>query len=75
MRLALALQWRWWGWCRHIIACSEFLRQILIQSYGVAPDKVQRIFNGYHGPRAEDVTQTPAEARAELGLEASVGTC
>ncbi len=69
VRLTQALQRRWWGWCRHIIACSEFLRQILIQSYGVAPNKVQRIFNGYHGPRAEDVTQTPAEARAELGLE------
>ena len=69
VRLTQLLQRRWWGWCRHIIACSEFLRQILIQSYGVAPDKVQRIFNGYHGPKAEDVTQTPAEARVELGLE------
>ena len=67
--LTRLLQRRWWKWCRHIIACSEFLRQILIQSHGVPPEKVQRIFNGYHGPAAEDIPQTPSEARAELGLE------
>lgn len=68
VRLTRALQRRWWSWCWHIIACSEFLRQILIQHHGVPPEKVQRIFNGYHGPRAEDVTETREEARAALGL-------
>ncbi|MDA1264046.1 MAG: glycosyltransferase family 4 protein, partial [Planctomycetota bacterium] len=63
------LQRRWWGWTSHIIACSEFLRQILIQHHGVPETKVQRIFNGYHGPKAEDVPETPEEARAKLGLE------
>jgi glycosyltransferase involved in cell wall biosynthesis len=36
--------------------------------YGVPPGKVQRIHNAYHGPRAEDVRETRAEARAQLGL-------
>jgi len=69
VRLTRLLQRRWWGWCSHIIACSEFLRQILVQHHGVPPDKVQRIFNGYHGPRAEDVPETRAEARTKLGLD------
>ena len=68
VRLTRFLQRRWWKWCKHIIACSEFLRQILIQHHGVPPDKVQRIFNAYHGPVAEDVRATAQEARAELGL-------
>jgi glycosyltransferase involved in cell wall biosynthesis len=71
VRLTRFLQRRWWAWCSHIIACSEFLRQILIQSYGVAPQKVQRIFNAYHGPRAEDLPQSRAEARAALNLDPS----
>ena len=66
--LTRVLQKRWWRWCRHIIACSEFLRQILIQSYDVPPDKVQRIFNGYHGPAAEDVPESPEQARRALDL-------
>lgn len=69
VRLTRFLQRRWWGWTSHIIACSEFLRQILIQHHGVPETKVQRIFNGYHGPKAEDVPETPEEARAKLGLE------
>lgn len=69
VKLTRFLQRRWWGWCGHIIACSEFLRQILIQHHGVPPDKVQRIFNGYHGPRAEDVPETKAQARERLGLD------
>lgn len=68
VRLTRFLQRRWWGWCTKIIACSEFLRQILIQHHGVAPDKVQRIFNAYHGPAVETVTATREGARAELGL-------
>ncbi len=63
------LQRRWWSWCTGIISCSEFLRQILLQHHGVAADKVRRIFNAYHGPKAEDVPQTRDEARAELGCE------
>lgn len=63
------LQRRWWRWSDHVIACSEFLRQIVI-GYGVPPTKVQRIHNAYHGPRAEDVRETRDEARAKLGLAA-----
>lgn len=70
VKLTRALQRRWWGWTGHIVACSEFLRQIVI-GYGVSPQKVQRIHNAYHGPRAEDVRETPAEARAKLGLDPS----
>jgi glycosyltransferase involved in cell wall biosynthesis len=66
--LTRLLQRRWWSWCTAIISCSEFLRQILIQHHGVAPDKVRRIFNAYHGPRAEQVRLTQAEARAQLGV-------
>lgn len=64
------LQRRWWKWTDHVIACSEFLRQIVI-GYGVPPDKVQRIHNAYHGPRAEDVRETRVEARTKLGLDPS----
>jgi glycosyltransferase involved in cell wall biosynthesis len=69
--LTRGLQRRWWTWCRHIVACSQFLRQILIRSYGVPPDKVQRIFNAYHGPEAESVPETREEARARVGLDPS----
>jgi len=62
------LQKLWWTWVHTIIACSEFLRRIPPGTYGVPEEKTYRVFNAYHGPRAEDVTQTPAEARAELGL-------
>lgn len=68
VKLTRSLQKRWWGWCGHIIACSEFLRQILIRNYGVPPDKVQRVFNAYHGPSVDSVKETPREARAKLGL-------
>ncbi|HJM56078.1 MAG: hypothetical protein CMJ98_06560 [Planctomycetes bacterium] len=66
--LTRALQRTWWGWCHRIICCSEFLRQILIQSHGVSQDKAQRIFNAYHGPAVEDVHATPDQARDQLGL-------
>lgn len=69
--LTRVLQKRWWSWSDHIVACSEFLRQILIVSYGVDGDKVQRIFNAHHGPRYEDLHETPREARAALGLPPS----
>lgn len=68
VKLTRALQRRWWRWSDHVIACSEFLRQIVI-GYGVPPAKVQRIHNAYHGPRAEDVRETRGEARTKLGLD------
>ncbi len=68
VKLTRALQKRWWKSSSRIIACSEFLRQILIRSYGVAPDRVERVFNSYHGPAPENVKFTPREARASLGL-------
>jgi glycosyltransferase involved in cell wall biosynthesis len=69
VRLTRALQRRWWAWSDHIVACSDFLRGILVKSYGVEPDKVQRIFNAHHGPQFEDVRETRAEARTKLGLD------
>ncbi|MCP3915343.1 MAG: glycosyltransferase family 4 protein [bacterium] len=69
VRLTRFLQRRWWKWCRHIVCCSEFLRQILIQHHGVPAGKTQRILNAYHGPRASELTATKAEARARLGLD------
>jgi len=68
VRLTRALQRRWWSWSAHIIACSEFLRQILVRHHGVAPDKVQTVMNAYHGPDPATLTATQAAARAELGL-------
>ena len=64
------LQKLWWGWCHRIISCSDFLRRIPIERYGVPEDKVVLVYNAYHGPKAEDVAATSEEARAELGLEA-----
>lgn len=69
VRLTRALQRRWWAWSDHIVACSDFLRGILTNSYDVEPDKVQRIFNAHHGPQNEDVRETEAEARVKLGLD------
>lgn len=68
VKLVRRLQRHWWGGCKRIISCSEFLRQIAIQRYGVKPEKIQRIFNAYHGTTPEEVTETPEEARAQLGL-------
>ncbi len=68
VRLTRFLQKRWWGACRRIIACSDFLRRIPIERYGVPASKVQLVYNAYHGPTREEIRQTPADARAELGL-------
>lgn len=67
--LARFLQRRWWGMCRRIVCCSDFLRGILTDSYGVPASKAETILNAYHGPRAEDVRETREEAREALGLE------
>lgn len=69
VKLTRALQKRWWAWSDHIVACSDFLRGILVQNYGVDGDKVQRIFNAHHGPRFEDVRETKHEARVALRLD------
>jgi glycosyltransferase involved in cell wall biosynthesis len=69
VKLTRTLQRRWWRWCDHIISCSEFLRQILVRNYGVPGEKVQRVFNAYHGPAVETVRETREEARAKLGLD------
>ena len=66
--LTRALQRRWWRGSAHVIACSEFLRQILVRSYGVPPDKVETVFNAYHGPATDSVRETQREARVALGL-------
>ncbi len=68
MKLTRSLQQRWWKWATHIIACSEFLRQILVRNYGVPGEKVQRIFNAYHGPAPDSLVETRPAARARLGL-------
>lgn len=69
VRLVRALQRRWWSWCTTIIACSDFLRRIPIEHYGVRQSKLQLIYNAYHGPTAADERETRAQARAELGLD------
>ena len=68
VRLVQRLQRLWWGGCRTIIACSDFLRNIAVERYGVSPEKAVRIFNAYHGPTRGDVSATPREAREGLGL-------
>ncbi|MBK7878789.1 MAG: glycosyltransferase family 4 protein [Planctomycetes bacterium] len=68
VKLTRALQKRWWKWCGHVIACSEFLRQILVRNYGVAPGKVQTVMNAYHGPPPDTLKATREDARKELGL-------
>jgi glycosyltransferase involved in cell wall biosynthesis len=69
VKLVRALQRRWWSWCRAIVSCSEFLRQIAIQRYGVPPSKVVRIHNAHHGPDPATLPADPVEARRALGLE------
>lgn len=69
VNLVRRLQRRWWGWCSRIISCSDYLRNILVETYGVDGAKVRRIFNAYHGPDPDSVTETRDEARARLGLD------
>ena len=69
VKLVRSLQNRWWKWCKRIISCSDFLRNILIDRYGVDGDKVVRIHNAHHGARPEDLPQTREQARTELKLE------
>lgn len=71
VKLTRVLQKRWWKWSDHIISCSEFLRQILVRNYGVPGEKVQRVFNAYHGPDPDSLQLTKEQARAQLGLDPS----
>jgi glycosyltransferase involved in cell wall biosynthesis len=66
--LAQRLQRTWWRWAKQIITCSDFLRGVLVNTYGVDESKVQTIFNAYHGPDPSSVTETKEEARRALGL-------
>lgn len=66
--LARFLQRRWWGMCRRIICCSDFLRGILVEGYGVPEDRAVTVLNAYHGPSEDEAPWTQAEARRELGL-------
>jgi glycosyltransferase involved in cell wall biosynthesis len=68
VQLTRALQKRWWKWCARIIAPSEYLRQIPVRRYGMPATKVLKIHNAYNGPSAESLRETPAQARAKLGL-------
>jgi glycosyltransferase involved in cell wall biosynthesis len=69
VKLVRALQKRWWSWCDRIIACSDFLRRIPIERYGVPESKLQLVFNAYHGPTAAESDETREQARAALGLD------
>lgn len=66
--LVQRLQRTWWRWTEQIVTCSDFLRGILVNTYGVDEAKVHTIFNAYHGPDPESVTETKEEAREALGL-------
>lgn len=69
VKLIRAVQLFWWKRVYRIIACSDFLRWIPIKRYGISEEKCLRVHNAYNGPSVEDVTETQAEARAELGLD------
>lgn len=66
--LTQRLQRTWWRWAKQIITCSDFLRGVLVNTYGVDQGKVQTIFNAYHGPDPTTLTETKEEAREALGL-------
>lgn len=65
------LQKRWWKWCTRLISCSEFLRQICVQRYGLPGDKVVRIFNAYHGQPPTEAPATREAACEQLCLDTS----
>jgi len=67
--LARRLQRLWWGWCHQLIACSDFLRRIPIERYGVPERKVELVYNAYHGPKATDVEGGRAGARERWKLD------
>ncbi len=68
VKLIRAVQLFWWRRAHRIIACSDFLRWIPIERYGLSEEKVLRVHNAYNGPSVEDVVETKEEARAGLNL-------
>jgi glycosyltransferase involved in cell wall biosynthesis len=71
VKLTRFLQKRWWNWCTRLISCSEFLRQICVQRYGLPGDKVVKIFNAYHGQPPDEAPATRELACEQLGLDPS----
>jgi glycosyltransferase involved in cell wall biosynthesis len=68
VKLIRRVQTFWWHRVKRIIACSDFLRWIPIKRYGISEQKCVRVHNAYNGRQADEVNETRAEARAELGL-------
>ncbi len=69
VRAARLLQKGWWTACSRIIACSDFLRRIPIERYGIPEHKVELIYNAYHGPTQQDFSLSQTQARQQLGLD------
>lgn len=63
--LARRLQRMWWGWTKRIITPSAFMRDI-VMGHGVPRDRIDLIYNAYHGPTSYEPTKD--EARAKLGI-------
>ena len=69
VKLTRRLQSWWWKQASRIIACSDFLAQILIQRYAVPESKMRQINNAYHGPTPDSVPEDRAAARRALELD------
>jgi glycosyltransferase involved in cell wall biosynthesis len=69
VRASRLLQRGWWNACARIIACSDFLRRIPIQRYGIPAHKVELIYNAYHGPTQANVGLDQSQARARARLD------
>jgi glycosyltransferase involved in cell wall biosynthesis len=58
------------------IAVSEVLRETLLSSYRIQPDKVIKIYNGIelseYSPNGKAVSRQPSEVRREFGLAKNV---
>ncbi len=65
--LVARAQRRWWSAFRRLVAPSDYLRGV-IEDYGVAPAKIVRIDNPFHGERrgAHGGTDAPTRDRATL---------
>ncbi|QDU64994.1 glycosyltransferase family 4 protein [Engelhardtia mirabilis] len=69
VKLTRRLQRLWWSWTRNLICCSDFLRGICVERYGVPGEKAILIYNALHGLDPAAVTETSVEARTQLGLD------
>jgi glycosyltransferase involved in cell wall biosynthesis len=65
------LQRMWWGWARRIVTPSAFMRGI-VMGHGVPADRIDLIYNAYHGPLSYEPTQSEARATLELPPERKV---